>query len=731
MAFQDILGMKRNLLSGEKRDKLLCLVGVFVVIALTAAIVYGPGFLIVSPDLESFFSTIYSTMAQARSLKQGSVNLWTTLLGLGMPQPFASTLSFHPIILLLQFIPMKICLVLFYWLQMTTGSCFVYATARHVKLSVFASLCCAITYLLCAPNLNYALVDFWPEVFHVWTSLPILFYCILAVFDADASLKSFSSACLLALFAALAMLNGHNGVVATYGIMLAVFILALRPTLPQATWLAVAGLGFGLAVGFRVFTLYSEMSAFPPSIKRLYVPYSLLSLREFWALFLKPLVLWGKESFLPFNLQVGVRNFWFGPIFLLLAILGMWKGKISPRNRWAFTVVFLGGILLAHLPESLCGGVIAWLIAFRDPAILAAIFLAGAAIDHLGGLGRTWRRGVIGLVAGHFLLMAGGASPFWLQNFSSALVYAGKKPLSFMPAAKQVTASILDVSPLIEKLRALYAHSPGRFAFAADIGGKHGFPYDLIRLGFWHNTLGFHGLPIIDGYFKGVYVPLYPTTDMLMHSQIVADRSLADNTPLLDLLGVRYILALATEIPPPGTRLVLTCPSQEKSTLLVYENPGAWPFAVFVAADTLDLKLPPVPGCSHDRLLCADAGPVLSRKQGDTRATLLEDGVAARFDPSEATRWLLVSQMYRPGWRAVGKNRQGERTALPTREALDALVAVEIPPGIVSVDIRYRPQRRLWLAYLSWGMLGLLTVIPLAITILRWTERHRSGKASA
>ena len=692
---------------------------VFPALALVSAVVFGPCFFIISGDLESFFSTIYSTAAQARFLTQGGVNLWTTMLGLGMPQPFASTLSFHPIIFLLRLVPMKICLALFYWLQMTAGSCFVYATARLVRLSGFASLCCAATYLLCAPNLNYALVDFWPEVFHVWSLLPILFYFILAVLDADSSPKSLSGACLLALFAALTMLNGHNGVVATYGIMLAAFVAALRPGARQAAWLAVAGLGFCLAVGFRAFTLYSEMSLFPPVIDRLYVPYNLFAPRELWAMFVKPLVLWGDEPFLQANLRAGVRNFWFGPIFAILAIVGIRKGNLATRDRRAFAVVLLGGVLLAHLPKSLCGGVIAWLIAFRDPAIIAALFLAGAAIDRLRSLGRTWRLGIGALVALHFLLMAAGASPFWLQNLSSALVQAGEKPLSFMPAAKQVAVSILDASPLIQKLREMYAKSPGRF------------PYDLIRLGLGYNTLGYHGLPVVNGYFKGVYVPVYPPTTMLMHSHIVADRSLADNTPLLDVLGVRYILALDTEPKPPGTSLALTWPTGETSTLAVYENPDAWPFAAFVSADALDLTLSPVSGCPHDRLLCADAGPVLSRRMGDVRATLLEDGVAAEFAPSDDTRWLLVSQMYRPGWQAVGTNREGERTLLATREALDALVAVEIPSGIVSVDIRYRPRLRLWLAYLSWGMLGVLTVIPLAIAVKGRTDRFRAGKDRA
>lgn len=717
--------------SGGRAGKAPSPVLVFPALALVSAVVFGPCFFIVSGDLESFFSTIYSTAAQARFLTQGGVTLWTTMLGLGMPQPFASTLSFHPIIFLLQLVPMKICLVLFYWLQMTVGSFFVYAAARHVRLSGFASLCCAATFLLCAPNLNYGLVDFWPEVFHVWSVLPILFYFILAVFDAESPLKALSGACLLALFAALTMLNGHNGVVATYGVMLAVFVAALRPGASQAAWLAAAGLGFCLAVGFRAYTLYSEMSLFPPVIDRLYVPYTLFTPRELWAMFVKPLVLWRDEPFLQANLRAGVRNFWFGPIFAILAIVGIWKGNLASRDRRAFAAVFLGGVLFVHLPKSLCGGVIAWLIAFRDPAIIAALFLAGAAIDRLRDLGKTWRLGIAALVALHFSLLAAGASPFWLQNLSSALVHAGEKPLSFMPAAKQVAASILEASPLIEKLRGLYAKAPGRFVFAGDIGGRRGFPYDLIRLGLGYNTLGYHGLPIVNGYFKGVYVPMYPPTTMLMHSHIVADRSLAENTPLLDVLGVRYILALDTEPQPPGTSLVLTCPTGEKSTLLVYENPRAWPFAAFVSADTPDLRLSSVPGCAHDRLLCADAGPVLSRRQGDVRATLLEDGVAAEFAPSDATRWLLVSQMYRPGWRAVGTNREGERTLLATREALDALVAVEIPSGIVSVDIRYRPRLRLWLAYLSWGMLGFLAVIPLAIAVKGRADRFRAGKARA
>gem|GEM_PF-7091716 len=103
----------------------LCL----TLIALAAAALYGPNFVIVSRDLESFMATVYLTILQARALGHGEWIYWISHLGLGMSQPFAQFLYFHPVQFALQVLSCKTVLVLLYWSYLAVGGWFVFGSA--------------------------------------------------------------------------------------------------------------------------------------------------------------------------------------------------------------------------------------------------------------------------------------------------------------------------------------------------------------------------------------------------------------------------------------------------------------------------------------------------------------------------------------------------------------------------------------------------------------------------
>jgi uncharacterized membrane protein YfhO len=85
----------------------------------------------------------------------------------------------------------------------------------------------------------------------------------------------------------------------------------------------------------------------------------------------------------------------------------------------------------------------------------------------------------------------------------------------------------------------------------------------------------------------------------------------------------------------------------------------------------------------------------------------------ATFAPGDGPRRLLVSEMYRPGWQA----RAGERS-LPVAPAWAGLIAVDVPPGVREVTLRYRPALVVALTWTS-GVLLVGLAAGLALTAKR------------
>lgn len=701
-----------NLSSISKFSSLLCL----AFIALAAAALYGPNFVIVSRDLESFMSTVYSTVLQARAIERGDWVYWTSHLGLGMPQPFAQFLYFHPIQLALQVLSDKTALVLLYWSHLTVGGWFVFGSARTLGVRNHSALAGAFTWLLCSATVNYSIIDFWPSVMVGWTMLPPVFFFLLRLLDESDARTSLLNASLLALSASLLVLNGHSGVIVSYAVLFCITIACMKPSLGRIAWLCGVGVAVTLAVAFRFHHQFGEMSLFHAESYRTYVPFNLFTKENIWALLLKPLYPAGVEGLLTFNFVAGMRNIWIGPVFLALTVWSMFKADISRAHKRALAATFIGGLVLVHLPKSLCFGVIAWLIAFRDPAIVAGVLLASTGLNRLLAQGGRLKKVSLALVGVHFLLMIGGVAPFWLKNLSTTLIHYGRPSLANMAPGKHSIADVVEVSPLLLRLKELHAERPGRFLYTEGVGRR--FPEALIHQGIWTNTIAYHDLPVLNGYFKGVHVPIHPEVK-LMHSHVPpSSRDLVDNSPLLDALGVRWILALGSEVPPANARKVVQWPVEDMEDIVVYENEDAWSPAWFALPEVSAGSLPSVAECGHDRLLCADASGLPAIKTGNAWADFAAGGMDVRFAPTSEPRLLVITQMYRPGWRAEGLREGGERVPLTTGEALGILTAVEIPVDVVAVSLRYLPATPILLTRVSWGMLGLFSLVAVSCLAL-------------
>jgi len=146
----------------------------------------------------------------------------------------------------------------------------------------------------------------------------------------------------------------------------------------------------------------------------------------------------------------------------------------------------------------------------------------------------------------------------------------------------------------------------------------------------------------------------------------------------------------------------------------VLRNPEAWPGAAFVDPMVLARPLPDLDNCSQRGLLCHDFSGVVGAPH-DTRVTLTRrhGTLTAAFAPGDAPRHLLVSEMYRPGWQA----RAGS-IALPVAAAWGGLIAVDVPPGVREVRLRYRPALVVALTWTS-GVLLVGLAAGLALTARR------------
>ena len=77
-----------------------------------------------------------------------------------------------------------------------------------------------------------------------------------------------------------------------------------------------------------------------------------------------------------------------------------------------------------------------------------------------------------------------------------------------------------------------------------------------------------------------------------------------------------------------------------------------------------------------------------------------------RFAPDATNqRLLLVSEMYRPGWRALAPTRD-----LPVGELLSGLIGIDVPAGVSEVELRYRPTWLIASTLGAWTTVGVALV---------------------
>ncbi len=664
-----------------------------LVLAVGAACWLAWGFVVgVNPDDEEYWISVPSTLLAARALAEGHLGLWTSAVGLGMPQPFAQSFTMHPLMPLLAVLPVPVWVALLYSLHLGVAVAGAWGFARRVGASSLAAGLAAATYVLASPALNYALTDFWPSIWIVYTLAPGLALAMLTLAGARSRRERSSAAAAVGVMAGLLGACGHHGFMVVFVPGLALFLLPhWRAILGGAGWWLLATAIALCIAAPTIQHLQTEISLFPGIVQRENYP-ATPALDALWDVFARPL---GPDPANWFNWTYGrgTRVVFFGGPAAALAVLYL----VRLRTRWDLVFGLVGSLVLLNLPQ--VGTALRFIsaaFAFRDPVILFAVPAAALALD---GIAARRPRLAGTIVAAQVVVLAVAAWPFIWRN--------GIRELGANPPVAVYTAD----RPLSSWLVSHAAGADGgRVYYSPDVDGMLNRG-DLVTGGLWRNSMLYRGVSVVNGRFKGVSIESVATG-----SVIGGQREALDQPLLLDVAGIRWVLARDGEAVPPGF-VERGRRAFGPATLVLHET-AASRGAAFVTPGIRTLALPLVPGCAHRSLFCRDFAALAPLVDLAPVRTVRQDGeIALSFAAAAEPRLLLVGEMFRPGWRAdVGT---------PVELLLGALVGVTVPGGADHVVLAFRPPVRVWLARAAWAMMVCAAAVAVA------GRRHRTAATFA
>ena len=234
-------------------------------------------------------------------------------------------------------------------------------------------------------------------------------------------------------------------------------------------------------------------------------------------------------------------------------------------------------------------------------------------------------------------------------------------------------------------------------------------------LGFGMNQLPTQGVPMVSAVVNGITTDDLTPTYATLEGGVVAEDATVRSKAFLDVLGIRYVIALADETVANGVHEI----RRLTDDLRLYENTDAWPEAFFVESIPTD-RVPRLSTCPHDRFMCADFSRYdLRRRMDPLTIERVHDGLRLTFPAASTPRHLVVTQWYRPEWAVTeGRGR--------IIRAAEQLIGVSVEPGQQAITVRYRPRLRGTLFFI-----GLATELAVAVTIAALAlSRRTRGKTS-
>jgi hypothetical protein len=203
------------------------------------------------------------------------------------------------------------------------------------------------------------------------------------------------------------------------------------------------------------------------------------------------------------------------------------------------------------------------------------------------------------------------------------------------------------------------------------------------------------------------------------YGAILSQPAVQGDQRVLDLVGVRYVVALNGEPVAPGLTRRATLSSTNGTTFVLWGNPSAAPGAVVVDAGAKTLSLSPLQGCDARALLCRDFTPLHALVRPDRVSVSREEGrIVLSLDAAGSSRVVLLWDLFRPEWTTA-------TAGASIAPALGGLMFVEVPPGATDVVLTYRPLVRLGLSLLAWVALAGVVCALLADALSK--RRHIEG----
>jgi hypothetical protein len=331
------------------------------------------------------------------------------------------------------------------------------------------------------------------------------------------------------------------------------------------------------------------------------------------------------------------------------------------------------------------------------------------------------RHGLVALAALQVVVLVAGFAPFYVYNARRAVEYLQGKPvLTLKDALKnQPLYRFFEARPDARATRVYMA--PGaeeRLWRALDttewrkVGDRADYEFAAWSL---------RGLRLVNERFRGADMTELAPEGTALDARIQAEPTLPADQTALDVLGIGYLLGTPADRVAPSLAKVKTFHlSNPPATIVAYRNPGAWPDAVVLdpRAKTIP-SLPPRTGCDNPGLLCARFDSVAAlRRPGLVRGQHWDDtDLAVSLTPSTTPHVLMLSQLYRPGWRARlsnGKTVSGYRL-------FGGFTGFDLPPGVTSARIDFAPTGRIALSALTWSTL----LAALLALVIGWVYVRR------
>jgi hypothetical protein len=182
------------------------------------------------------------------------------------------------------------------------------------------------------------------------------------------------------------------------------------------------------------------------------------------------------------------------------------------------------------------------------------------------------------------------------------------------------------------------------------------------------------------------------------------------------------VLATPDDRVAPGLQRIKTfAVADPDTTIIAYRNPAHWQDTAVLQPHVKDLApLSPRPGCTESGLLCANFTPVARlRVAGGVRSeqwsgTTLD----VKLDSAAVHRVLMLSQLYRPGWRA----RLSDGRTVPGYRLLGGFTGFDLPPNASSATISFHPTGRIVLTIVTWATIFFCLVAIGGLLIVRRSD---------